>query len=243
MAKSNYYVPSNEPIRLVPGVKYQRWSGTRDVYIGEADALVQSQVVQHHMFPALGHCAIAWRAQGAKQPGQSAHWEPGFTTIRRMPTGTAWRVEVVVSELEQQARAAATERKRAQDPDVQKRASNAVKAVKNSLADLPSNHQEFRDKFAERLYMFVVAGRPAVAECLAGSGYSLDQDTWTAFLESFSEALGAITEGASTFDAAKRAAYVAKLRASIAAQDEQFKPFMESLLKPIKLSEDEADHG
>lgn len=144
MAKSNYYSPSKEPIRLVPGVKYQQWGHAHDVYIGEADALIRSGVVQEHMLPALGHCTISWRAQGAKLKGRSANWEPGFTTIRRMPTGTAWRVEVVVCEEERQAREAATERKRAQDPEAQARLQKK-KEEEERTREYRSNPESLRE--------------------------------------------------------------------------------------------------
>lgn len=233
MAKSNYYTPSPEAVKLAPGVKYQQWSTRIDAYTGDAESLVKSGVVQEHMFPAPGRCAISWRALGAKQPGQSVHREPGYMTIRRTPTGNGFRVDVVVSREEQQLRQEGAARERSQSAQERNRATEAVKGAQEALRELPKSHQEFRDKFAEHLYTFLVAGRAAVADCLAGSGYSLDQTTWIAFLEEFCEALGTITSGRSSYEPAKRTAHVAELQAKIVAHDVEFRPFLTKVLQPL----------
>lgn len=226
MAKSNYYTPRAEAMRLVPGVTHTKWDTRMDVYTGDAVALIKSGVVQEHMLPAPGRYSISWRAIGAKQPGNSsAHWEPGYTTIRRSPAGDGFRVEVVVSREEQKIRHADYERKKDQSEDGRERANSRAKA-EASLKAMPVDADDYRMQVVENMRLMMAFIK---AEPVDWHGFTLTEEGVEGILMSCDAVVEAILQAEVHFDEQRHRQIKMKHQQQIAEADESFQNILGNL--------------
>jgi hypothetical protein len=240
MAKSRFYTPQS--ITLVAGVTHKRLDDRSDVYAGEGEALERSGLLESDMLPAEGHCSVSWRPVGEQQHGKWAEYEPGYMKITRYPAG-GYRVYLTVSREEQERRAAETERKnkewerKCEQRKQQERACSGIPTegqhAQRELGRMFKSHAVFRQWYADHLYRSVASEIKATNERLCRDGYDMAEETLDAFMDELADALSVLREGASVFNAKKRAARVEILRARIAAEDDKFQPFMDRLLAPL----------
>jgi hypothetical protein len=93
-----------------------------------------------------------------------------------------------------------------------------------------TSHEAFRNWYADRLYRLMEGHIGVLNECACLDGYDISQETIAEFLEELQEALEVVRDGSSVFSPAKRAARIQKLKATIAAEDDDFQPFLSKLV-------------
>lgn len=249
MAKANYYQPG--AILLVAGVKHHKGDDRYDSYTGSAEALQRSGILRPDMLPAPGHCSRTWRPLGAqKVPGTNAHDEPGYLKVTRRLDGD-FHVFLTVSREEQARRYAERERKdaewrermRAHDSAGLPLRASAAKEAEREIARLPKSHAEYKALIADQLQRMLATAVALVLDGAAEGGYTMSRDALDDFAGSIGEAITDLCEGDSYFNASKRAAKIAALRAVIAGADSDFQPFMARLLSPVPIPEDEPEEA
>jgi hypothetical protein len=234
----HYYTP--RPVRDVDGLTRRERDEFRDLVSGTAEVLIASGLLSAEMLPLPGKVGIAWRPDnGEPQPGGSWSWVPGYLEVRRRPDGS-FCVVVTVSAEEQARRRAQLEGKEEADARAKMRRERDMRrakgwlsegdAAKRELASMFTSHEAFRNWYADRLYGLMEAHIGVLNECACLDGYDITQETTAEFLEELQEALDVVRDGSSVFNPAKRAARVQKLKATIAAEDDDFQPFLSKLV-------------
>jgi len=236
MAKSHYYTPRK--IVLTSDVRHRVLDDWTDTYVGEAEALERAGLITREMLPPAGSGSITWRPIGECRKGVSAHYEPGYMKIIRLPT-SGYSVWLTVSREEQQARCAASAAKAAERRNAWEAAHTAKRVptqadkAEYQIACLPKSHEEFREQSVKEIASFARMALKVVQEDIHGSGYRLSRETSEEFLLAIEEALDVIRNGSTIFDKERRKARELELRARMASGDGEFKPFMSRVLRPL----------
>jgi hypothetical protein len=234
----HYYTP--QPVRDVEGMTRRQRDDRHDSVTGTGEVLIASGLLTADMLPLPGKCGIAWRpSNGKPEPGGSWYWVPGYLEVRRRPDGSFCAV-VAVSHEEQArrrsevARVAETDARARIRQERDRRRANGWPSegdhAKRELAGMFTSHETFRHWYANRLYGAVETEIRLTNEHACLDGYDMSKDTLDEFMEELRDALEAVRHGSSVFSAAKRAGRVQELKARIAAEDDDFQPFLNKLV-------------
>jgi signal transduction histidine kinase len=243
----HYYTP--RPIRDIEGLTRRPRDERHDTITATAEALIASGVLTADMLPAPGKCGISWRpTDGKRERGGSWFWVPGYLEVKRRPDGS-FTVILTVSREEQLRRGV----REAQDSESEARAEirrerdrrraqgylSEGDHAKRELASMFTSHETFSNWYVDHLYRSVESEIRLTNEHLCRDGFAMEQEALDEFLGELQEALDVLRHGASVFNAVKRATRVQELRAKIAAEDDDFRPFLDKLVSDRK----ESSHG